>query len=361
MIGTLVFNIIAVFFAWLESKGLYKHGLKVSFFTVFCFLALRYDFGNDYMAYLEKFEFINSFSNFNIDEFKIKGTELGWIYLNWIFGPTGFFSLVATLAALNTFILYKFVKKYVPSIFYWFAIFLYTFQPDSMLILSSSMRQSIGVMLFLFAIDFLLEKKFLKYSLTIILASLFHTSAIVLLPLVFLSYFNWKVKFSHIFIVLSLFIIPIIYRFNLFYQINIFISQYFDFYSVYTNEGIREISPGLGFALNILIYMIFIYYARNDSSNTHNTLYKIAIISLLLIPISFTISLITRINFYFLPVMMAVFPIAFNRIKEQYIKTAYISVIILFTLYQFFMFFQSDVWKDAFGEYNTIFSAPYFI
>ena len=34
MIGTLIFNSIAVFFAWLESNGKCKHGLKFSLFTI---------------------------------------------------------------------------------------------------------------------------------------------------------------------------------------------------------------------------------------------------------------------------------------------------------------------------------------
>ena len=77
---TLVVGIISVFFAWLESSGRWRHGLKSSLFIIFIFLALRYDFGNDYMGYFEYFKDINSNENLNL--ITVKGTEIGWVYLN---------------------------------------------------------------------------------------------------------------------------------------------------------------------------------------------------------------------------------------------------------------------------------------
>ena len=111
---TLIVGIISVFFAWLESIGKWKHGLKFSLFTIFIFLALRYDFGNDYMGYFEFFEDIDSYKTLNLNLITVKGTEIGWIYLNkffGLFGEHGFFLMIAFLAAVTCYILYRFIKN----------------------------------------------------------------------------------------------------------------------------------------------------------------------------------------------------------------------------------------------------------
>jgi len=130
MIGTLIFNMIALLFAWLESSGRYKNGLKISFFTIFLFLSLRYNFGNDYMGYLNSFLETNSYNTFNLSSISYKGYEIGWVLLTRLFGPIGFFAMTAILAALTCIVFYRFIRKYVPPQYYWISIFLYVFSPS---------------------------------------------------------------------------------------------------------------------------------------------------------------------------------------------------------------------------------------
>lgn len=360
MFGTLLFNLIAVFFAWLESARIFKHGLKFSLFTVFLFLALRYDFGNDYMGYLENFLFVNSFSVFDATLFRIKGNELGWLYLNRFSGPIGFFGMTALLAAFTGIVLYRFIKNYVPPQYYWFAVFVYVFSPYQMLVLSSAMRQAVGVVLFLLAVDFIVNKKVIWYLLLITLATLFHSSAAFLYPLILLAYINWKIRFRHLLIVGLLFVILIIYRVKLFEIIESAVVTYFDYYEVYTRQVDFGIGVGLGFALMIMIRYFMFFYMQNDRNNTHNVLYKIIIISFLIIPLGFGVQLIGRLNFYLAPVLMAVYPIVFLKIRNPEVRLGFIGVVVIFILYGFFSFFQSPVWEKAFGTYQTIFSAPGF-
>ena len=357
MIGALIFNIIAVFFAWLQSNGGYKHGLKLSLFTVFIFLALRYDYGNDYMGYLENFLDINKSGVFRADLFIIKGNELGWFYLNRLFDPLGFFAMTAFLAALSCYVLFRFIKKYVPPQYYWFAVFLYVFKPTNMLVLSSAMRQEVAGVLFLLSIDYIIQKKVIKYLILIYIATLFHTSAVFLFPFILLGFINWKIKFYQIILVFAIFILPIIFTRELYDYIQSITRLYFDYYSVYLEEDFEN-SKGLGFAYIILSYLIAFYFSQNDNNKENNLLYKIAIISMLIVTVSFGVLLISRINLYLYPVMMAVFPIVFTKIKNAEFRFGYISVNILYTIYQFFVFFQSELWGRYFGEYHTIFSVP---
>lgn len=358
MIATLIFNSIAVFLAWLESNNSYKHGLKLSIFIMFIFLALRYDFGNDYMAYLELFQDINRYSGFNPDSFIFKGNEIGWLYLNRFFGFLGFFPMIAFLAAFTCFVLYLFIKTYVPLRYYWFAVFIYVFQPYNMLVLSSAMRQAVVVSIFLLAIDLIIRKKIIWYILLVLIGTLFHTSAIFLLPFILLAFLNWKINIYYVLLIGVLFSVPFIFINDTINYINFIASQYLNFYLGYIEESEIITSVGLGFALNVLIYLIVIFYSQKEIDFANNILFKIAIISFLMIPLSFGVQLIGRLNFYLLPVMMAVFPLVFLKIKKSYLRILFVNIVVLFTLYNFFIFFESDVWKNDFGVYYTIFSAP---
>ncbi len=356
MIGTLIFNIIAVFFAWLESAKIYKHGLKAALFTVFLFLALRYNFGNDYMGYFDGFYSLNS----DVDSFYYKGIEVGWLYLSILFLPFGFFTLQFFLAAFTTIVIYKFVRKYVPNKYYWFAVFVYVFSPYQMLVLSSAIRQSIAGIFFLFAIDFIVNKKFIWYLFFIFLATLFHSSAGFLYPLVILPYINWKISFPYLVMISLIFFSAILYAKELFETIQYLILLYFDIYQTYASDGDFIMDVGIGFVLIILMNLLIFFYMQNDSSATNNLLYKIVIISFLMIPLEFSAQILSRLNFYLNPVIMAVYPIVFMRIKNSFIRVGFISIFLLFTLYTFWGFFQSPVWESSFRTYKTIFSAPIF-
>ncbi len=149
-----ILNIIVVLFAYLARYRRTKFGLKVSFFLIFLFLALRYDYGNDYPGYLKHFLVINQYAW--IDYFgKSLQFEPGWTFLCRLFEPLGFFAMTAVLALFNCVVYYRFIKKYVPPAYYWFAVFLYVFTPGFMLIHSSAMRQSVAITLFIFSIDYL--------------------------------------------------------------------------------------------------------------------------------------------------------------------------------------------------------------
>lgn len=358
MIATLIINIFSVFFAWLESSKLSKSGLKISVFIIFLFLALRYDFGNDYTGYLQNFLNINKFDNVNIDSFNIKGNEIAWFYLNRFFKPLGFFSLVIVLSAFNCYVLYRFIRKYVPHKYYWFAIFLYTFQTSQMLILSSAMRQSVAVSFFLISIDFIVKRKIFHYLVTIFIASLFHTSAVILFPLILLSYLNWNLKFRHIILVLILFTLPLLLLDKAASSINLFVNQYFNTYSYYLdNTGGGAISDiGIGFFINILFYIVILFYSQFEIDQTNILFFKIVIISMLIIPLGFSIQLIGRLNFYFLPSLMVVFPLVFSNMRKRY-RYAFSGVIIFFTLYNFYMFFNEGVYAEHFRIYYTILSS----
>ncbi|MDO8965704.1 EpsG family protein [Algoriphagus sp.] len=362
MIGALYFNLLSFLIIYFSKSINRLMGLFFSVFCIFIFLAIRYDYGNDYFSYLDQFYEIQRYSSFSISNFIIKGNEIGWVYLNYFFGPLGFFAMQIFLAAFSCFVLYRFIKNYVSPKYYWFAIFIYIFQPYHMLVLSSAMRQAVVVSLFLLAIDFLIKKQSIHYIVVVLLGSLFHSTAYFLLPLVFLSYFSIQLKFKYIVIIVVLFIGSFFFIGEIFSQGQQFISLYFEKeYSGHINQSVEKSTIGLGFILNFIIYIILFYCTQHQNYLGKVIFLNIVVISFLIIPLTFSFPLISRLNFYFTPLLMVAYPIAFENIQKRTIRIGFIILISISTLYEFFSFFYSETWINHFFEYKTIFSAPNFL
>lgn len=352
MIITILLGCLSVFFAYISRFKNTTWGLKVSFVLIFIFLALRFNFGNDYKAYYESFISINQSNSFGLFD-SYNQFEIGWTFLNRLFEPVGFFSMVAFLAAIHCFVIYRFIKKYLPVKYYWFAVFLYIFNTGFLLVLSSAMRQSVAITLFIVAIEFIYKRKALLYYATIMLASLFHTSALFLLPLYFLTYINWRINVPYAFLILVIFSSLFIFRESLTMQINSLVQTHFDKYETYQTAG--HIGTGLGVLFSSFLLILTITLSRYYKGE-NALIFKIAILSYLLIPLGLIIMMIGRLGFYLAPATLISYPLIFSKINNIILKRGLILSLVFINLYGFYQFFHSIVWKDAFGTYQTIFS-----
>lgn len=358
MIVTIILGLLSVLFAFLAKFKNSQWGLKASFTLIFLFLALRYNFGNDYKAYLGIFVEINAYSEINFFDNTLH-VEIGWIFLNWLFSSLGFFTMIAALALINCVIYYRFIKKYVPINYYWFAVFLYIFNPAFMLTHSSAMRQSLAIAIFIFSLDYLFKKDAIRYFICVGLASLVHTSALILLPVYLLNRFNGTINRRKAIIIVSIFASLFVFGKFIGLKLNQFISLSFGKYVNYQGEGVIGIGTGLGVLYLSALLILIVYYERFQDKKTA-LIFKIAIISFMFIPLSLLIQMIGRTGMYFGPATIIVYPVILMNLKKPLNKMIFLILLLLMTTYGFFQFFYSDIWKDAFGTYQTIFSAPSF-
>jgi hypothetical protein len=356
MTETILLGLFSVIFAYLAKYNNIRWGLKVSFFLIFLFLALRYNFGNDYQAYFNAFTEIGRNSQINFFD-KAQQFEPGWVFINWLFRPFGFFALTAALALINCLIYYQFIKKYVPVEYYWLSTFLYVFNPEFMLIHSSAMRQSVAIMLFVFSLDYLHEKKALRYFLCIGLASLFHFSALILLPVYLVGFYKREISSLFKGLIVSLYISLFLFGTSVLPLLKQFISAYFEKYSIYQTAGAA--STGLGFAYLFAMLILTLYFEKYQNSKTA-IIFKIAVINFIFMPLNLLILLIARVRMYFAPATLIVYPIILLSIKKPLGKAIFLTFLLVFTLYGFFQFFYSETWKEYFRIYQTIFAAPQF-
>ena len=353
MYSVISLNIIVVLCAYLAKFKEFKFGLKLSFLLIFIFLAIRFDFGNDYMNYYKDFIAIGSYSSINYFD-KTLYYEPGWLLLIKIFKPFGFFTLVTFLSFINCLIFYLFIKKYVPVQYFWLAVFIYVFNSEFMLIHASAMRQSIAINLFILAIPYIYKKDFLPYLFFIILGSFFHFSAIVLIPVYFLGFLNWRLNNLWGSIIFLIFISLFIFGNTISPVLFGLIGDFFQDYEGYIGTT-AEIGSGIGvlFLSGLLIFII--YYSRFQPKEI-NILFNIAIIGFMFIPIGLLVAMISRVSMYFTPATIVVYPILISKIKKPVLRNIVTFFLIAFTLYTFYTFFNSEVFGRDYENYRTIFS-----
>lgn len=360
MTSVLIINLIAVFFAYLSSVKFLKFGLKASFLLIFVFLALRYDYGNDYSSYLD---FYLNISNSELSIVDLTNNEeymeIGWVLLNVLFGSFGFFILIAFLAAFNCTVYYYFIKNHVLVKYYWFATFLYVFYPGFMLIHLSAMRQSVSICIFLLALRYLEKKNAIKYFMLIGVACLFHTSAIILFPIYLLTLIDSKInkKYATLGIVIwiSLFLFGDLILTGL-SKITSLISL-FQRYEVYQNADKLEIGSGFGVLYSTLIFILLLHFEKFQ--NNKNSLFiKLSIIGYLFIPVSILIPQLSRVSMYFAIVNLISLSNIIQYIKVPIMKISYILMVLFMTAYSFINFFNSNFFSDSYERYKTIFSSP---
>lgn len=358
MLAHIILSLVCVFSSLLCSlSNVNSDGLKkVLYFNallIFFFLALRYDFGNDYLTYYDLF---NEFSVLTLDDaLKYDGrVELGWILLCMLFKPLGFFGLVFALVFFQIYVLVKIIFKYCPPDLYWFAIFIFVFIPDNMLINASAIRQSIAISFFLLMIDSILEKKYLKALFYLIAAYNFHTSILIvvlfLIPIIFSNRIN-----NYIFCVVALLIFPILYLFgenlgNYFFQLSFF-SDTFEKYSVYSENG--NLGSGVGTLYNFILLVSFLS-VLSGLSLSERLIVKIASLTYFITPLSVYVVMLGRINFYFEMLFIVAMPLMVSQFRNTYFRYGLIFLIMFWTLYIYYGFYHNPIWMEKYSIYKLI-------
>ena len=150
--------------------------------------------GVDYQPYLNFFQRVaEGGTEFVFSEANPWRIEIGYSLLNYVISLFGqsqtAFALGIAIVSIG--LTAVFLYKYSPSIwvsmsvFIGFGFFSYTL---------CTLRNQIGICIFMFALPFLQKKKLLPYALIVLLCATFHKSMLVLLPLYFIAWLplNWK-------------------------------------------------------------------------------------------------------------------------------------------------------------------------
>ena len=318
----LVFSFV-IFWIVLEKQALNRKSFWVPLIVLSLFSGIRsFRVGTDSGNYTRDFRRSLDIYNFQFNE----SVEIGYQVLKYILLSLtySYFWLFWLSGLIVVYCYLKVIRRY--SVNYWFSVFLlitlgvYTF-------FFNGLRQGLAMAIFVLAIPYLLEKRFVRYFLVCIVASLFHVTALFIIPFYFLV--NFKTK--------------LIYKIIITFLGSLFSVQFVISYIAGTNEkyeGYAEVGQEgggyltLGFYLLILLLIYFvirIYDIKDKQFMQLFTFYAVGVV--FLIPVAMlgaNPSGPQRLLTYFTWTLVLILPIVFKKINNIYITSISVFAFIVY-------------------------------
>lgn len=325
MIYTIFFYILLTYYSTRNNVK----SLKWCCVLVALFYGLRYDYMPDYMGYYRGFI---RFSDPNyIYDALLEHYEIGWIWLNKLFAPLGFFTFVFVCSCIFAYGVFKMVDcfkldyKMLPIVLVGY------FSQPSTAVLCSAQRQFLVTGIFLLAFSSLVYGKInsikslyslnsLIYYAIIFLCTLFHSSAYVLILVPFVGILP-RNNFSVLFIIIFLILFAIYGESYLPFMFNSFLEESGNYTYLSTNEIIKDGSDLT--ALSIITYLFQIFFLIKTLYNKLITKDEIVIILISLIAIVFSLTAPYLPQIYRLAMYLNLFfflsiPIVYKYLSIQY-------------------------------------------
>ena len=349
---------LAVLFAILGFKN--KYIQRTAFVILFLFAALRFMYGNDYYNYYMWFKYIQAG---NPSPFK---TELLYNLLNrWL---PSFPVLVALSSAFLILIVYRLITKNLPTCYSWLGICIFVISPALFLMNLSALRQSIATCCFVIAVNFACRKKYLWYLVMVIVAALFHKSAILLMPFCLLAndrpvkpWFCWAVMAGTLILLVTS---------GLLLSIVVWVAEQFgDKNYIYMAE--QDMQNSIRATLLTSVFYFYVLLNLPKLKGKALVYAKIYMISPLLGVLAREISMLTRLQMYFDIFAIVALPSIFMEVRSRgpvivnrrnvlitfwdcINRYAIPPLIVIIYLLRYYSFFTNPEW-DAFFTYRTVF------
>lgn len=330
------------------------------FLILFFIAALRYLYGNDYRSYYAWHQVIQAGG-------KSPYGEALFTLLNQV--TPHFFVLVAISSFVFILAIYRLMIENLPQGLLAVGIFIFVVNPYLYLMNLSAIRQCLAMVLFIAAIPFAMEKKPLRYAFIILIAAMFHKSAIVLLPIYCFANTQQVRKRYVLLIVLCLYLALFVF------DVDVLMRWFADQFDDANYRAHMEESVGNSIRATLLSSLYLIYVLGNLPKLEGKALVysKLYLLGTILSVLAFRVSMLTRIQMYFdvfsvvsLPLIMSVnlnrgritiransiLSIAWDLVNKCVLPVLLIVVYLL----RYYSFFNNPMWQ-SFVDYHTIFSA----
>jgi len=265
--------------------------------------------GSDYVIYKSVFDSLPRLKDFLLNykyihsKYLTFGFEIGYLFINSFVKSLGFnfygFTLFHSIFFYTS--MYIGLKKYIYNFNFFIIIFLYKLFFYNTFI---SLRQSITLAIFFLSIKFIEEKKTIKYFISIAIASLFHTAALILFPIYFINIIKLNKKKI---VILNIIFIPTL----LISLIKFNILQYFRFIinllknpvaiSKVENLFFGDITSSISLfhTLEYFLIMIIILKNFNKLVNVNDNSIKLFLVLLPLFTLFRNYEILTRFKDFF--------------------------------------------------------------
>ena len=269
---------------------------RLFFIGITIFLCFGYMSGSDWVSYEQVYN----------SGFLDKTVEVGYMAISNLLSNLGvdfwfFYIVIKTLAFV---VFYRIIfKNKNEDPYFSFMIFLASF--GYFMFIDCPFRNLIAVSIFLLSIKYIISKDYLRYALVVILASTFHLTALIMLPIIFLEKLS-KVKSKNLlFIYLFLYLFLLLGGINLLFNITETIFPYMYkrliFYMDRSVSVSALYSPGL--LIRFFVFVLMLYYREmiTERYKRGELIINLSYVYIILSLISYAFPLLFRLALYTSP------------------------------------------------------------
>ena len=237
---------------------------KLALLTIFCFTAFRFNVGWDYIAYYNTIKYYATTNIVSNGEY----LNIFLIEMSRKLNMTNLYFFVNALIVL--FFTFRTIKDYSKDI--WLSLLFFVGFPLFFLNSLSVIRLFSAVAISFYGFRFMESRKFYRYAITILIASMFHKSAIISLMFYFLK--DLKLKTYKQGLILT--ILPILST-----LINKFVINFVPRYSVYTElTSVQEGTKAIVVFVVLGIFSLFFRERITRNDNIANMYYNLFYVGL---------------------------------------------------------------------------------
>lgn len=342
-----------------ESERIVNFKLKFTFLLIFIFIAIRVDFGGDYQSYIRIFEFNKEYYKpfESIDLFT--GPERGYAFLNYILPSHR--ALLVVLSVFTCYTYYWVFKNYIPKKYYFHAFSLMMIFNNMLLFFQiGALRNAVAVNILILSTPFIIKRKLLPYILSIIVAFLFHRSAVLYMPIIYFIATPNEFKRSDIkkWTIAGVLILTVSTS-SLLSIISPLIDTYFIKYQGYLEHATEyELSATSKILLTgfvaIMLILSLIVLSKTRLNKTETVVFKMSLLYSLVNGLG---TLNVRASQYFAIFFLLAAIIVINRVKDPLLKLSYLGALLLYLTFSFFIGWMGNPHFDlVFKTYHTIFN-----
>lgn len=359
MIVLLIFSILAILLTYFEGNNKLKGGMNIGFAIVILVACIRDNYGNDWPNYLDWYTQISR-SKLGLLELlsskAIFGVDNGWSILNYFFIPFGFNTFVAAITIFTGVVYYHFIKENVERKWWWLAVFVYLFSSQIFVLGLSMLRQTFAITLFVWSYKYVKKNEIVRPFLMMLAACLVHSSAIITIPFLFLNRLKFENNKLFACILVAIYLgLNVVARFtsDILNQMALF-STFERYADTYTNV-VKEYTLGIGYIVMQLPFFLYVVHVwRNKVDGNIGAALLMSSIPFFLLAFK-DVSMSERLGYYFAGYSIICIPLVISSFKNKLLRLSFLAVYIVVTLYCYNMFFTSEIWRDAFFKYRTIF------
>ena len=354
LVSVIIFVVIIL--TALEDREIMRNGMLLGFIILIVFFSLRYKYGNDYTSY--NAIYLKIVECDSIEQALIKNDiEGGWVLFNYFLKPFGFQSVIFLTTLIGNALIYKIIRLFVPTGWYWLAVFWYLVNPDLFLLNLSMLRQGMAEILMLFAIGLACKKKYVIPSILSFIALCIHNSSIIIFPFLLFAFISEKINIKYI-IYLILFLCALMLydesivtaSFEYIMEMNVENEEF----RKYISEEDTGMKVGIGVILQIVAGLPVFFNLRNFNVYI-KYFFLLYIVSFVFIPFASFSVMFLRLRGFFIIFGIMLFPMFLNQVTNSpLIKKMALSSIIIYSIYSYFAFFSSSTYGVAYSTYNFV-------